>query len=93
MPCSPPTFKVSKFDNYKGKGDPKYHIREFLSACIEVVYNDTYLMHLFPHSLIGQSMERFKCLPLGVKSFGELVEKFVTQFSYNIEHRVSMMTL
>jgi len=89
----PYRFEVPKFDKYKGKGDPRYHIREFNATCLEVAHDETYLMRLFPRSLGSQAMEWFSRLPLGIKTFDELVNKFITHFSYNIEHEVSMLDL
>lgn len=48
MPPFPCGFETPKFEKYRGKGDPCDHVREFHSACLEVVYEDTYLMCLFP---------------------------------------------
>lgn len=36
MPPFPPHFEMPKFDRYQGKGDPREHIREFFTTCIEV---------------------------------------------------------
>lgn len=47
----PQHFETPKFDKYRGKGDPLDHASEFHRTCIEVTYEDTYLMHLFPKSL------------------------------------------
>jgi len=93
MNAFPFQFEVPKFDKYKGKGDPRDHIREFSAACLEVAHNDTYLMRLFPRSLGGQATEWFSRLPPGIKTFNELLNLFVTHFSYNIEHEISMLDL
>jgi len=92
MIAFPQNFTIPKFDKYKGKGDPKDHLREFYLACFEVSHNDTYLMHLFPCSLRGQAIE-WSHLPTGIKLFNELAEKFATHFSYNAEHEISMTDL
>jgi len=84
---------MPKFDKYKGKGDPKEHLREFYVACLEVAHNDTYCMCFFPYSLREQAIEWFSHLQPGIKTFNELAKKFVTHFSYNIEHEVSMTDL
>jgi len=89
----PQNFTIPKFDKYKGKGDPKDHLREFYLAYFEVSHNDTYLMRLFLRSLGGQAIEWFSHLPMGIKSFNELAEKFATHFSYNAEHEISMTDL
>jgi len=89
----PQNFTIPKFDKYKGKGDPKDHIREFYLACFEVSHNDMYLMRLFPRNLGGHAIEWFSHLPMGIKSFNELAEKFATHCSYNAEHGISMTDL
>lgn len=37
----PQNFEIPTFDNYKGKGDPHKHIKEFYLACLQVSYHDT----------------------------------------------------
>jgi len=93
MPPFPKHFETPKFDKYKGKGDPRDHLQEFYFACLEVAQEDTYLMRLFPKSLSGQAVEWFTHLPRGIKSFDELADKFITHFSYNCEHEISMIDL
>ena len=88
-----PHFEVPKFDKYKGNTDPQDHVREFCAACIEVAHNETYLMRLFPRSLGGQTMEWIFKLPPGIKYFNELVDMFVTHYSYNIRHEIIMLDL
>lgn len=50
-------FEIPKFDKYRRIGNPKDYIREFQVHCIEIMYDDTYLMWLFPQILVGHSME------------------------------------
>jgi len=89
----PSRFEVPKFNKYRGKGDPRDHVKEFNAAFLEVEHNDTYLMQLFPRSLGGQTMEWFSRLLTDIKTFNELIDKFVTHFSYNIEHDTSVLDL
>lgn len=89
----PPHFEVSKFDKYKGNIDPQDHVREFYATCIEVAHDETYLMRLFPWSFRGQDMDWFSKLPFSIKSFKELVDMFVTHYSYNIRHEVTILDL
>lgn len=89
----PPHFVTPKFDKYKGKGDPKAHIREFFMACIEVANEESYLMRLFLQSLGGQAMEWFSKLSPCIKSWGDLAKAFIQHFSYNIESNISITTL
>lgn len=51
----PPHFETPKFDKYRGKRDPRDHVKEFFTANIEVAHEETYLMHLFPKSLGGST--------------------------------------
>lgn len=67
----PKNGEISKFDKYKWRGDPIEHLREFFVACMDVSYNDTYLMRLFLRSLGGKAIEWFSHLPLGIKTFNE----------------------
>lgn len=68
MSTFPPHFDLPKFDRYRGKGDPSDHIREFFTICIEVTYEDTYLMRLFPKSLRGSTLEWLSHLPPNITS-------------------------
>lgn len=90
MPPFPHNFETPKFKKYKGKGDARDHVREFYSACLEVAYDKTYLMHLFPQSLCGSAMQWFSLLPDRIGTFEDLVQKFVTHHVHDIEHDVSM---
>lgn len=92
-PPFPPHFKTPKFDNYRGKGNTRDHVREFFTACIEVAHEDTYLMRLFPKSLGGMTLEWFSHLPPKIASWGELVEQFITNFSHNIDNPVTLKDL
>lgn len=58
-----------------------------------VVHKDTYLMRLFPKSLSGKAMEWSSKLLSSIKTFEELVSKFVSQYSYNIQHEITMLDL
>lgn len=77
MPPFLPHFMTPKFDKYRGKGDPKTHIREFFTACIKVAREKTYPIQLFTQSLGGQAMEWFSQLPQGIKSWSDLAEAFI----------------
>lgn len=90
----PPGFEIPKFYKYKGKGDPREHVRKFYMACQEVSYSDVYLRRLFSKSLSGHALAWFTTLPHGsMTSFPDLVEKFVAHYEYNIENDASMVDL
>lgn len=93
MPPFPPHFETLKFDKYRGKGDPRDHIREFFTSCIEVANEETYLLRLFPKSLGGPALEWFSHLPPKINSWGELAELFISNFSHNIDNPISLMDL
>lgn len=48
MPPFPPHFTTPSLPKYKGKGDLVEHIREFNTKYMEITYDPTYLMILFP---------------------------------------------
>lgn len=93
MPPFPCNFKTLKFDKYKGKGDPTDYVREFYTACLEVAYEETYLMHLFPQSLGGSAIQWFSHFPRRIRTFEDLFQKFITHHAHNIERDVSMVDL
>lgn len=68
-------------------------MREFHIALIDIAFKQTYLMILFPKSLAGQALEWFTHLPIGIRSWDELADKFITQFSFNIENDITIATL
>jgi len=93
MPPFPLNFTAPNFNKYRGKGSPIEHVREFHTACLELAYDHTYLMRLFPRSLVGQALEWFVHLPMGIQTWTKLVDKFISHFSYNIEMDVNIATL
>lgn len=90
---SPQHYEIPKYNKYDGKSDPQDHIREFCTMSMEFTHDETYLMHLFPRTLSGQSMEWFSRLPSAIKSFEELVNRFISQYSYNMQNKITMPDL
>lgn len=60
---------------------------------MEFAHYESYLMHLFPRSLNGKSMEWLLRLPSEIKSFEELVNRFISQYSYNVMNGITMLDL
>lgn len=89
----PKGFEIRKFDKYRGTGNPKDHIREFWVHCMEFAYDDTYLMWLFPRSFSGHAMEWFSRLPIGIKTFQEIIDAFIKIYACNIAMDVSLEEL
>lgn len=93
MPPFPKHFEAPNFEKYKGKGNPKDHIRGFYVACIEPTYDDTYLIHLFLGNFTRQAMDWYTHLLGNIKSWNELVEKFICHFAFNIDNEITMLDL
>lgn len=79
-----------KYDKYNGKSDSIDHVRDFKTMSLEFSQEDTYLMRLFPRSFRAHCMEWFSKLQPGIRSFEKLVNKFISQFSFNIQHDVTL---
>ena len=80
----PKKVEFPTYDKYDGIGDPHDHVRQFYIMSFSFHHEDSYLMRLFPRSLKGQAMEWFTNLTPPVKTFKELVERFVQHFAYNL---------
>ena len=62
--------------------------------CQEVVYNDTFLLHVFPKSLARPALEWFYRIPYGtIHSFAKLSEAFVAQYAHLVETELSVVDL
>lgn len=85
--------EIPKFDHYNGKLDPIDHIRDFQNMVLEFSHEDTYLMCLLSRSLGGQSMEWLSKITPPIKAFEELINEFISQYSYNIQHQITMIDL
>lgn len=85
--------EIPKFDRYNGKTDPIDHVRDFKNLTLEFAYEDTYLMRLFPRSLGVHSMEWLSKISPPVRKFEELINLFILQYTYNIQHHITMIDL
>ncbi len=62
--------------------------------CQEVAYNDVFLMQIFPKILGGPALEWFCRIPQGtIKTFDDLFEAFVAQYTHLVEIELSIMDL
>ena len=84
---------IPKYDKYDGNGDPHDHVRNFYAHIMDFIHEDIYLMRLFPRSLRGQAIEWFTKFSPHLKMFDELAQSFIQQYSYNIQHHVTMLDL
>lgn len=85
--------EIPKYDKYDVNGDPHDHVTQFYALSMDFMHDDTYLMRIFPRSLSGQAMQCFTKITPPLKSFDELVKRFIQQYSYNIQHPVTMFDL
>ena len=76
--------EIPQYDKYDGNGDPNDHVRQFYTMSFEFHHEDSYLMRLFPRSLKAQAMEWFTNITPPIKTFPELIQRFVQHFSYNL---------
>ena len=93
MPPFPKGVELPKYEKYLSTSDPQDHLREFGALSMEFMHDTTYLMHLFPRSLGGSTMEWFSRLPTGIKTFDEIANLFLQHYSHNIQHPVHIRDL
>lgn len=74
----PPKFKFGDSDRFDGTGDPRQHVRQYLSLAGMKGLNDEQVIYAFPLSLTGVASKWFHSLDAKkVKSWGEIVEEFI----------------
>ena len=77
----PPKFKISDVEKFDGIGDPKQHVRKYLSIAEMKGLDKKQTLHAFPFSLIGGASRWYYSLdPSKTKVWNELVELFMDQF-------------
>ena len=69
MPPFPRHYEAPRFDKYPRKDNPLHHIQEFYASYTELSDEPMYLMKLFPHSLIGPTLEWYSKLLGNIKSW------------------------
>ena len=80
----PPQFKIFDAEKFDGIGDPKHHIRRYLSIAEMKGLDERQTLHAFPLSLMGGKSRWYYSLdPSKTKVWNELVELFVDQFIFN----------
>ena len=90
----PPRFKISDAEKFDGTGDPKQHVRRYLSITKMKGLNEKQTLHAFPLSLTGGASRWYYSLdPWKTKVWNELVELFVDQFIFNTTIDVTLRDL
>ena len=73
-----PKFKISNAETFDGIGDPKQHVRRYISIAEMKGFDEKQTLHAFPLSLTGgASMWCYSLDPSKTKVWNELVELFV----------------
>lgn len=68
-------------------------IFENLLQVVWILPTNTHLMRLFPKSLVSPTLEWFYSLQKGIKSWNELIEKIIRNYTYNIDIDTSITNL
>jgi hypothetical protein len=68
-------------------------VQEFHIDLIGIALEKMYLMRLFFRSLTRHALEWFSHLPMGIQTFDEIANKFITHFYFNIENNIAIATL
>ncbi|XP_030927757.1 uncharacterized protein LOC115954039 [Quercus lobata] len=81
----PPMFKIFVAEKFDGTGEPKQHVRRYLSIDKMKGLDEKQTLHAFPLSLMGGASRWYYSLdPTKTKVRNELVKLFVDQFIFNI---------
>ena len=90
----PPKFKIYDAENFDGIGDPKQHVRRYLSIAEMKGLDEKQTLYAFPLSLTrGASRWYYSLDPSKTKVWNELVELFVDQFIFNTMIDVTLRDL
>ena len=90
----PLIFKISDVEKFDETGDPKQHVRRYLSIAEMKGLDEKQTMHAFPLLLTGGASRWCYSLdPSKTKVWNELVEFFVDQFIFNTMIDVTLRDL
>jgi|UniRef100_A0A2N9FA45 hypothetical protein len=90
----PPKFVIPEIDRFTRVGDPKQHLRQYLNFVKIKGLNEQQVLQAFLLSLAGSASNWYYALNMGqTKNWGELVEIFIDQFSYNTMINVTLCDL
>jgi len=92
--ATPPKFKVSYFDQYKGTTCPKNHLKMYCRKMGAYAKDEELLVHFFHESLTGVAVTWYTNLePSRVHSWKDLMVAFVRQYQYNSDMASDRMQL
>jgi len=91
---TPPKFKVSDFDTYKGTTCPKNHLKTCCRKMGTYAKDEELLIHFFQESLTGVVVTWYANLePSRVRSWKDLMVAFVRKYQYNFDMVPNRMQL
>ena len=80
----PSKFKISYAEKFDGIGDPKQHVRMYLSIAKMKGLDEKQTLHAFPLSLTGGASRWYYSLdPIKTKVWNALIKLFMDQFIFN----------
>ena len=90
----PPKFKIYDVKKFDGTGDPKQHIRRYLSITEIKGLDEKQTLHTFPLSLTGGASRWYYSLdPSKTKVWNKLLELFIDEFIFNTMIDVTLRDL
>jgi len=91
---TPPKFKVSNFDTYKGTTCPMNHLKMYCRKMGAYTKDEELLIHFFQESLTGVAVTWYTNLePSRVHSWKDLMVAFIRQCQYNFDMAPDKMQL
>ena len=89
----PAGYQPPKFQQFKGKGNPKQHVAHFVETCNNAGTYGDYLVKQFVRSLKGNAFDWYTDLePNSIDSWEQLEHEFLNRF-YSPRRTVSMVEL
>ena len=90
----PPKFKIFYAKKFVRTGDPKQHVKRYISIAKMKGLDEKQTLHAFPLSLIGGASRWYYSLdPSNTKVWNELVKLFVDQFIFNTMINITLRDL
>ena len=90
----PHRFEFPKIEPFKGKEDPKEHLRKFTFSSYQIANDDSLMLRIFPMTLAGQALDWYNSLPMhSLYTFEQLANQFLEHFRINIKEKSSITDL
>ncbi|KAK9274791.1 hypothetical protein L1049_022043 [Liquidambar formosana] len=90
----PPKFKIADYEKFDGTGDPKQHLRQYLSIARMRGLTADQVLHAFPLSLSADASKWYYALdPKVTDSWELLASEFTNKYAYNTMLDVTLRDL